>query len=88
MEIKKAKSLLFDIIDICNQLEEEILSDTCHGIYNDVSASKHIDDVISSARELMVFVNDAPWDEMDGGEDLRNDIEIIYTQLLEEYDEF
>jgi len=85
MDIKKAKSLVGDIIDICTQLGDEPLSETCSGIYNDIQASKDIEDVISSANELMVFVNETSWDDF---EFLRDDIEKLYIELMEEYDEF
>jgi hypothetical protein len=85
MELKKSKSLVNDILDICTQLEEETLTEACSGIYNDVQAAKNIEVVIASARELMVFVNEAPWDEM---EYLKDEIEEIFAALMEEYDEF
>ena len=85
MDIKKAKNLVSDIIDICTQLGDESLDETCSGIYNDIQAAKDIEDVISSASELMVFVNETSWDDF---EFLRDDIEKIYVELMEEYDEF
>jgi len=87
MEIKKAKSLLDDILDICSQLEDETLTEACSGIYNDIQAAKSIEVVISSARELMVFVNEAPWEEFDLSE-LKDEIEEKFILLLEEYEEF
>lgn len=87
MELKKAKSLIGDILDICAQFEDETLTEACSGIYNDIQVAKNIEVVITSARELMVFVNEAPWEESDLL-DLRDEIEVIYTTLLEEYDEF
>lgn len=87
MEIKKAKSILDDILDICSQLGSETLDETCMGIYNDVHAAKTVDAVVSSARELMVFVNEAPWEDYDMSE-LKNEIEELFLKLLEEYEEF
>lgn len=85
MDTKKAKNLVGDIIDICAQLGDESLDETCSGIYNDLQAAKDIEDVISSVNELMVFVNETSWDDF---EYLRDDIEKLYTELMEEYDEF
>ena len=85
MDIKKAKNLVSDIIDICTQLGDESLDETCSGIYNDIQAAKDVEDVISSASELMVFVNETSWDDF---EFLRDDVEKLYTELMEEYDEF
>ena len=88
MEINKAKLLVEDMLDICAQLEEDILNNACAGIYNDLQSSKSIEHVINCATELMLFVNDANWERMDGGEELRNDIEKIFNELIEEFEEF
>lgn len=87
MELKKVKTYINDMLDICSQLEDEMLTEACSGIYNDVQSSKSIEMAISCARELMVFVNEAPWEEFELIE-LRDEIETIYEQLLEEYNEF
>ncbi len=85
MEIKKAKNILNEMLDICSQLEDETLNEACSGIYNDVSAAKTVNAVISSARELMVFVNDADWFDL---EELKEELEQIYNNLLEEDEDF
>lgn len=87
MEIKKAKSFVFDMLDICSEMEEESFAETCSGIYNDVKAAKSLEAVINCARELMVFVNEQPWDEMELTE-FKYDIENLFNQLLEESEEF
>jgi hypothetical protein len=87
MEIKKAKSLLDDILDICAQFEDETLTEACSGIYNDIQAAKNLEVVIASARELMVFVNEAPWEDADLL-DLKDEIEEIFNKLMEEYEDF
>lgn len=87
MEIKKAKSLVNDILDICAQFQDETLTEACSGIYNDVHYAKNIEVVISSARELMVFISEAPWEEYDF-QDLKDEAEDFFNRLMEEYDEF
>lgn len=87
MELKKAKIQVEDMIDICNQLGDEELSEACSGIYNDVQAAKSVEVVITCARELMVFVNEAPWEDYDI-QDLRDEVENIFNNLLEESEEF
>jgi predicted transcriptional regulator len=87
MELKKAKSLVNDILDICAQFEDETLSEACAGIYNDIQAAKNVENVISSARELMVFLNDSPWEDSEVSE-LKDEAEDIFNKLMEEYDEF
>ncbi|MCC7514217.1 MAG: hypothetical protein IT212_05970 [Bacteroidia bacterium] len=87
MELKKAKSMINEMLEICSQLDEPTLADAAEGIYRDVQASKTIELIISYAGELMVFVNEAPWEDF-GMNELRNDIEVIYNELLESYQDF
>lgn len=84
MELKKAKNILNEMLDICSQLEDETLTEACSGIYNDVTAAKTVNSVISSARELMVFVSETDWSDM---EELNEELEIIYNNLLESFEE-
>lgn len=72
------------MLDICSQLEDETLTEACSGIYNDVTAAKTVNSVISSARELMVFVSETDWSDM---EELNEELEIIYNNLLESFEE-
>ena len=87
MELKKAKSLVNDILDICSHFDDETLTEACSGIYNDVHAATNIENVISSLRELMVFINESPWEEYDL-QDLKEEAEDIFNKIMEEYDEF
>lgn len=73
------------MLDLCSRLEDDSLNETCSGIYNDVRAAKNVDQVIQSARELMVFVSEADWQEFD---DIKDEIENIFYILLEESEEF
>ncbi len=88
MEIKKAKLLVEDILDICAQLGDDNLNDSCSGIYNDLQMAKSTEEVVLISRELMVFVGDSPWDDIDGGDELKNEIEKIFNEIIEEFEEF
>ena len=85
MDIKKARLSLNEMLDLCSRLEDDSLNETCSGIYNDVRAAKNVDQVIQSARELMVFVEEVDWQEF---EDIKAEVENIFYSLLEESDEF
>ena len=87
MDIKKAKSFLEEMIELCNQLEDEVLTDACSGIYKDVIAAKSVETLLSLAREIMVFSSEAPWSEL-GMDDIRDEVEKIFNKILEEYEEF
>jgi len=87
MDIKKARLSLFEMLDICTRLEDDTLSETCSGIYNDVKAAKTLEQIIDSARELMVFINEAPWEDSDCFE-LKEELEEMYNILLEEFEDY
>lgn len=87
MDIKKARTLVDDMLDICGQVDNETLAEASQGIYRDVHAAKSIESIMSSARELMVFVNEVPWESYDT-DDLKNELENIYNQLLEDFEDF
>jgi hypothetical protein len=86
MELKKAKQYVCEMLDICSQLEDPTLLESCSGIYNDVKVAKTTECVVASARELMVFVGEAPWEDFEMTE-LLDEIESIFNQLLEENEE-
>lgn len=83
MELKKAKNMIFEMIDICSGLEDPTLYEASQGIFGDAQAAKTIECLISSARELMIFVNEAPWEESDLIE-LKDEIETLFNKLMEE----
>lgn len=87
MDLKKAKILVDEMFDLCSQLQDETFTETCTGIYNDVKAAKSIENLITSATELMVFVNEAPWYDY-GIPEVRDEVECIFNNILEEYEEF
>ena len=87
MKIEKAKIMVEDMLDLCRQLGDENLSDACEGIYNDLKATNEIEDVVISAREFMVFVNEARWEDYDMS-DVKEEIENIFNLLIEELEDF
>lgn len=82
MDLKSAKKILNDMIDLCSQIEDEILSETIQGIYGDIQAAKTVEHLITSGRELMVFVNEVPED--DSNYEIRNELEELLNTLMED----
>jgi hypothetical protein len=87
MNIKEAKNLIDEILDLCSQIEDPILTESAEGIYRDVQAAKTVEHVIQCASELMIFINETPWDDYDAS-DIRMEIERIYDHLQEDYEDF
>lgn len=87
MELKKSQSLVADMLELCLQSGDPILMEHVSGIYNDVQIARSVEIVVSYAREVMVFVCETPWDEMECPE-LKDEIETIFNNLLEEYEEY
>lgn len=86
MDLKKAKSFVEEMLDICRQLEDEVLTEACAGIYNDIKAARSTSAIIRSAGELMVFINESPWEDA-GLSELKYEAEEIFNRLLEENEE-
>ena len=85
MDLKSSQKILNEIFELCGQLEDQVLSEAIEGIYNDVQAARTIENVISSARELMVFVSETPDDDFTM--DIKNEIENLYNNLLEDFED-
>lgn len=86
MDIKKARLSLNEMLDICSRLEDDTLNEACSGIYNDVKAAKTVGQIVDSARELMIFVNETECDEELF--ELKEELEILFNNLLEDYEDF
>lgn len=84
MNIKDAKNIIDEILDLCAQVEDSFLNENAEGIYRDVQAAKNIEHVIRCASELMIFVNETSFED----EDLKLEIERLYNQLQDDYEEF
>lgn len=82
MDLKIAKKILNEMIDLCTQIEDQILSEAVEGIYRDVQAAKSLQAVITAGRELMVFLNEVP--DEDFYSDIKAEIEELYNTLLED----
>ncbi len=82
MELKEAKKILNEMLDLCAQIEDQILSEEAEGIYRDVQAAKTIEHVITAGRELIIFMNEIP-----GEDEIKTEVEELYTSLLESNDE-
>lgn len=85
MDLKSSQKILNEIFELCSQLEDQVLSEAIEGIYNDVQAAKTIENVISSARELMVFVYESVDDDFTM--DIKSEIENLYNNLLEDFED-
>lgn len=86
MDIKIAKKLFNEMLDLCSQIDDPTLTEASEGIYRDVQSAKSIEIIISFARELMVFVYEVQDD--DEISDFKAEIEDIYNQMLESFEEF
>lgn len=82
MDLKSAKKILNEMLDLSAQIEDQILSEEAEGIYRDVQAAKTIEHVIAAGRELIIFINEVP-----GDDEIKAEIEELYTSLLESHDE-
>ena len=76
MNLKKAKQLFEEIVDICYQTENPKLIEAVEPIYRDVEASQDVSQIIVYAEELQVVMN-----EMDIDEEKEDDIQDIQEKI-------
>lgn len=86
MDLKSAKKLLNEMIELCAQLEDTTLNEACEGIYSDITTAKSLEYLSTSARELMVFISEVP-DYDDQVMDTKQELENMYNDFLEELGE-
>jgi len=86
MNTKEAKNILDEILELCSQIEDQILNDAADGIYRDAQASKTPEQVLGCASELMIFVNDTPWDDHDP--EIKFEMEKLFIDLQEGCEDF
>jgi hypothetical protein len=86
MNIKDARNLLDEILELCSQVEDQILNDAAEGIYRDAQSAKTPEHILRCASELMIFVNDTPWDDQDP--ELKSEMERIFLDLQEGCEDF
>ena len=58
MNLKEAKQLFEEIVELCYQTENQQLIETIEQIYPEVEEATAVFKVISSAEELQVIIND------------------------------
>ena len=58
MNLKEAKQLFEEIVELCYQTENQQLIDSVNQIYPEVEEATAVFKVISSAEELQVIIND------------------------------
>jgi allophanate hydrolase subunit 1 len=86
MTLKSAKKIFYDIVDLCQEIDDDNLSIALESLFRDADAAEDVNEVIDAARELMVFVNEVPYSDSDL-DGLLSDIEELYNKLLEENEE-
>lgn len=82
MDLKSAKKIINEMFDLCSQIEDPTLTEAAEGIYNDIQTAKSVEQVITSARELMVFVSEVPDDDFVS--EIRAELEEMLITLMED----
>ena len=77
MNVNKAKQLFEEIVDICYQTQNQQLIETVNQIYPEVEDAKDISEIIYSAEELQVNLNEMEFlpEEEDDVQDMHDKIE-------------
>ncbi len=81
MNLKQAKNLFDEIVDLASQLEDDNLNNALESLYFEIGKSKTEYDVLEVTSELMFYVDECKSYQ---NEDLILEIQEIYNNMQDE----
>ena len=83
MNLKEAKSMFDEIVDLCYQLEDHKLNDALDSFYQEVESAADEYEILSITSELMFNVDEiSPYDQ--DIEDIKAEIQDLYNKMQDE----
>ena len=83
MNLKEAKAMFDEIVDLCYQLEDHKLNDALDSFYQDVESATDEYEIFSITSELMFYVDEiSPYDQ--DIEDIKAEIQDLYNKMQDE----
>jgi hypothetical protein len=83
MNLKEAKSLFDEIVDLCYQLEDNSLNNSLDFFYQEVSQAQNEYDIFNITSELMFYVDEINIYDQDI-EDIKAEIQNLYNKMQDE----
>lgn len=83
MNIKKAKIMFDELIDLCYQLDDKILSESIVSFYKEVADAEDECEVLQITSELMFYVDEVFAYDQDA-EETKAEIQSLYNKMQDE----
>lgn len=83
MNLKEAKALFDEIVDLCYQLEDNSLNSSLDSFYQEVSHAKDEYDILEITSELMFYVDEINSYDQDI-EGIKAEIQDLYNKMQDE----
>lgn len=83
MNLKEAKAMFDEIVDLCYQLEDHKLNDALDSFYQEVGSAADEYDILSITSELMFYVDEiSPYDQ--DIESIKAEVQDLYNKMQDE----
>lgn len=83
MNLKEAKAMFDEIVDLCYQLEDHKLNDALDSFYQEVGLAADEYDILSITSELMFYVDEiSPYDQ--DIESIKAEVQDLYNKMQDE----
>lgn len=83
MNLKEAKAMFDEIVDLCYQLEDHNLNDALDSFYQEVGSANDEYDILNITSELMFYVDEITSYDQDI-EDIKAEIQDLYNKMQDE----
>jgi hypothetical protein len=83
MNLKEAKAMFDEIVDLCYQLEDHKLNDALDSFYQEVGLAPDEYDILSITSELMFYVDEISSYDQDI-ENIKAEVQDLYNKMQDE----
>jgi hypothetical protein len=83
MNLKEAKAMFDEIVDLCYQLEDHKLNDALDSFYQEVGLALDEYDILSITSELMFYVDEISSYDQDI-ENIKAEVQDLYNKMQDE----
>lgn len=83
MNLKEAKEIFEDIVDLCNKIEDANITDAIDSIYTDAKEAETVFDLIEFITELIFYVDELSWSDEELFS-IKEEIQILYIKIQDE----
>lgn len=83
MSLSEAKEIFDEIVELCDQINDPVLSEAVESLYRDLASVESVYDVIQLVSDLMFYVDEIAWEDEEI-QDIKSEIQELYNKLQDE----